>query len=237
VLKSSVVEFPSRCFLVESRHPSRETADDLPDVPILPETLLAMELQLHACSVDLSAFTETVLGDLGATIQILRLAAREYGAADSRPVRIEDCISDLGLTACFHAAAGGPFVKGGHRRASFEIWTHSRVIANYCRLAAEEMPGSVNPDHAYLGGLFHALGALPAALGWQWNGMTGNRALTALKLAERWRFPGYVKDLFSEMLIPGYHHGWSKVLHVAHELASDSWARCPLEQGTVRSLA
>jgi HDOD domain len=242
VLKTSVLEFPAGNVLSAPRCFQYEIADELPDVPALPETLLTMEFQLQENSVDLRGFTEVVLGDLGATIQILRMAGREYGSADDCPVRIEDCISDLGLTACVNAAARGTFARGPHQRADFEIWTHSREIAQYCRMLAEEMPASmhsesINPDQAYIAGLLHGIGALPDFLGWQSPDVTGNRMLSALKLAEQWCFPRYLKDFFCENLLPGYSPNWSQLLAAAHRLDKASWARCPLDRVTARSLA
>lgn len=70
-----------------------DALDDLPDVPALPETLLQMELRLHEFSIDLHELSQLVLSDLGATLQIMRLAARESSAPDAHPARIEDCIS------------------------------------------------------------------------------------------------------------------------------------------------
>lgn len=237
MLKTGVVQFPAGNVFSEHRRFQFEIVDDLPDVPILPQTLLTMELQLQENSVDLRRFSEAVLGDLGATIQILRLAGQEYGTAEDRPVRIEDCISDLGLSACVEAAARGTFVRGIQQRADLEMWTHSREVAGYFRQLAENMPGGTSPDQAYLAGLLHAIGALPGQLGWHRSELTGNRALTALKLAERWRFPGFIKDFFCEVLIPGYHPYWSKMLVAAHQLTEDSGARCPLDEAAMRPSA
>jgi hypothetical protein len=236
VLKTSVVEFPAGNILSAHRYFPYEMTDELPDVPVLPETLLTMEFLLQESSVDLRRFTEVVLGDLGATIQILRLAGREYGSAEDCPVRIEDHISDLGLTACFQAAASGTFARGTQQRADFEIWTHSQEIARHCRLLAEEMPGPINPDQAHIAGLLHAIGTLPDLLEWEWRGRTGNRALSALKLAEEWCFPRYLQDFFCEILMPGYSPRWSEFLAAAHQLNKASWARCPLDRKAARSV-
>ncbi len=196
-----------------------------------------MELQLQESPVDLRGFSETVIGDLGATIQILRLAGREYGTDEGRPLRIEDCISDLGLRACLGAATSGTLVRGVRQRADVEVWTHSREVAKHFRLLAEEMPGSINPDQAYLAGLLHAIGALPAILQWQCGDTAGGRTHFALQLAERWRFPGFVKDFFCELLIPGYHPHWSRIYATAHLRAEESWARCPLEDAPMQPSA
>ena len=237
MLNTSVLEFPAGNFSDPRRCFPCEITDELPDVPALPETLLTMEFQLQENSVDLRRFTEVVLADLGATVQILRLAGQEYRFAEDCPVRIEDCIADLGLRACFHAAAGGTLGRGSRSRADFEFWTHSREIARRCRLLAEEVPGSFNPDRAYLGGLLHALGALPDVLGWEWDGRTDNGALSALKLAEQWRFPQGLRDFYCDLLIPGQSSLWSKFLVTAHQETRTSWARCPLDPATKRSFA
>jgi len=237
VLKTSVLEFPAGNVLNEYPPFLSEAADELPDVPALPETLLTMEFQLHESSVDLRKFSDAVLGDLGATIQILRLAGREYEFAEDCPTRIEDCISDLGLTACFNAVSRGTLSRSSQQRANFEIWTHSREIAQHFRALAEEAPGAVSPDQAYVAGLLHAIGALPEVLGWHWSETPSNRALSALKLAERWRLPRYVKDFFCETVMPGYNTHWSELLATAHHLARTNWARCPLKDVQARSFA
>jgi hypothetical protein len=237
VLNTSVLEFPAgNIILDEYRCFPPEITDSLPDVPALPETLLTMEFQLQENSVDLRGFTEVVLGDLGATLQIFRLAGQEYGSAEDCPMRIEDCISDLGLTACLNAAASGTLVRGAQQRANFEIWTHSREIAKHCKFLAEEMPGSINPDQAYIVGLLHAIGTLPDVLGWHWDDAPENQALSALKLAELWHLPRYVKDFFKENLMHGRNPRWSEFLAAAHQLAKVSWARCPVAPVTARSV-
>lgn len=237
MLKTSVLEFPGGNVLNEYPFFSYEMADELPDVPALPETLLTMEFQLQENSVDLANFSEAVLGDLGATVQILRLAGREYEFAEDCPTRIEDYISDLGLTACFNAVSKATLTRSSQQRANFEMWTHSREVARHFRALTEEVPGAVSPDQAYIAGLLHAIGALPEVLGWHWSETSSNHALSALKLAERWRLPGYVKDFFCETVMPGYNTHWSELLATAHHLARSSRARCPLKEVQARSFA
>ncbi len=225
MLKTGVIEFPAgRCILVEPKYAHGENADSLPDLPVLPETLLAMELQLQQSSTDLRAFSETVLSDLGATIQILRMAGREYGTAGDRPVRMEDCICDLGPAACFDAAVRGAMAG----RTVAEIWRHAREAAYNARHLAETILWAIRPDHAYMAGMLHVIGLLPSALGWDWNEDAGGHAHTALKLAERWAFPGYLRDFFCEMLMPGYNPQWSALMAEVHRLAGSYADHCPL---------
>jgi HD-like signal output (HDOD) protein len=229
VLTTSVFEFPTgRGILLENLPFQYEIADQLLDVPALPETLLAIELQLRGRCVDLREISAVVLGDLGATIQILRLAGREYQGVEDAPSRIEDCISDLGLEECLNAAASRAFVRGSRQSAAFEMWAHSREIAQYCRLLAEESYGPINPQDAYMAGLLHAMGALPEVLAWGPHKIANDRALSAFRMAEQWFFPLRLKEFFLNGYKRNYTSHWSEIMATAHDLARDSWARCPL---------
>ena len=232
MLTTRIFEFPSGRFVFAKQEPFRlEDADDLPQVPSLPETLLVMELQLHGRSIDLREVAEAVLRDLGATLQILRLAGREYGDREDRPVRIEDCIADLGLESCLRAAESATLTKATLNPTILEMWAHAREIAQCCRLLTEEESGIVHPYEAYLAGLVHGIGALPAVLGWKRGDLIGDRTLTALTLAQRWAFPACLKDFFGELHNPGANPQVSKIVARAHELVIESSARClPVEQ-------
>ena len=81
---------------------------DFPDAPVLSETLLLMELKIRDRAVDLREISQLVLSDVGAVLQIMRLAGREDGSAENRPTRIEDCISGLGLQVCLEAMSRQP---------------------------------------------------------------------------------------------------------------------------------
>ncbi len=229
----SVYEFPtSRSFVSEPQPFLYDMGADLPGVPAMPETLLAMELQLQERSVDLGEISAMILEDAGATLQILRLAGREYGDSEDRPVRIEDCISDFGLRACLRAAASGAPV-GGHRHRAFAGFReHSREIAQLCGLLAAEMPEFANPHEAYLVGLLHEIGALPVLLGWDRSDLPANRGLAALRMAEQWSLPSFLKDFFCEAPMPGCDAHLSKIVLAAHQLAAGSFAGCPLSSAT-----
>ena len=238
MLTTRVFEYPSGRFLFAKAQPFKcEVADQLPAVPALPQTLVALEFQLRESPVDLSEFSSTVLGDLGATIQILRLAGLEYGDAEDRPVRIEDCIADLGVEECFRAAQKGTFIKGAFNRTVFETWSHSREIARNCWQIADAASGIVHPYEAYLAGLLHGIGALPSLLGWQRSDSSLDRNLVALRMAERWSFPACLKDYFREISIPGCNPQVSTIVAEAHRLAADPSARCPLTEISAPSRA
>lgn len=213
------------------------SSENIPAVPILAETLLKMELEVRENSTDLRAFSDAVLGDLGATIQILRMAGQEYGAAVDRPVRVEDCISDLGPRACVYAVANGALVRGIPQQTKSEIWAHSREVAQYFRLFAANGPSGVQPDQAYLAGLLHAMGNLPALLDWNNHRVPADPAKAAVAMAERWNFPRFLRDFFGEVLMPGHCPQWSSFITVAHHAAKESWVDCPLGRRTSPRIA
>lgn len=229
MLTTRVFDFSSGRFLFSKTQPFRcEISEDFPAVPALPETLLAMELQLCQRTVNLGEVSTAVLGDLGATIQILRLAGREYGEAENRPVRIEDCIADLGLETCLLAAERGTFARGALTPAVFELWAHSYQVALRCRQLAEDARGFTHPYEAYFAGLLHGIGSLPSLLGWKRPGIAADPAAAALAMAEKWCFPVCLMDYFGEVRNPGSNPQVSRIVAEAHRLAIGSSSRCPI---------
>lgn len=202
--------------------------ENLPGVPVVAETLLKLELELHGTATDLREFSDAVLGDVGATIQVLRLAGLQYGAEVDRPLRIEDCISDLGPRACLNAIAKGSVLRGVRQHASSQFWSHAKEVAQYFRIFAGQLSSGIRPDQAYLAGLLHALGALPAILQWGQVGSYPDPARAALAMAEGWHLPAFLRDFFSEVLMPGKCPEWSNFITIAHLPAKESWVDCPL---------
>jgi HD-like signal output (HDOD) protein len=192
---------------------------DLPDIPALPETLLLLDLMIQEPCVDLREMAQLVLWDLGATLQILRLAGREYGSFEQRPMRIEDCISALGLEACVDAVSARTVARGHRREAIAAFWTYSREIAKHSKLTGEELPG-IDPEEAYLTGLLHGIGALPAILGWdctEFRSVDGPGA--GFLLAKRWGLPPCVVESQFELQLSGRHTQWSGIVQAAHQRA------------------
>jgi len=203
---------------------------DLPAVPVMPETLLLLDVETQEHSIDLRRVSQLVLGDLGATVQILRLAGREYGDAQG-PNRIEDCISDLGVRACMEALSEQITVRDSHHDPVARLWAHSREIAQYAKLVAEETP-DVNPEQAYLVGLLHAIESLPAVLGWDLSetGMFDN-GLTSLKMVREWSFPRFLVESFDDRHSASRASRWAEIVRTAHLCATRSSIDCPFERG------
>lgn len=195
-----------------------EVGRDHPEIPVMPETLLMLDLLVQETCVDLRQLSDLVLGDLGATLQILRLAGREYGTTDCRPVRIADCVSDLGLRTCLTAVSAQAVSRHERQHEIAKLWAHSRVVASCSKQVAQEML-DVDPDEAYLVGLLHTAGLLPGLLGWKESTGTDD-SLIGLRLAKRWSLPHCVTEFFSEKQTPRYAGRWSGIVQKAHMRAN-----------------
>jgi HD-like signal output (HDOD) protein len=216
---------------VAERQPFKvEVVAEMPEIPVLLETILRLDLLVQEPCVDLRVLSDVVLSDLGATLQLLHLAGREYGHSEGRPTRIEDCIADLGLHACMAALSVQTVIRARRHQAIGAIWAHSREVAQYSRLIAEEMP-NVNPDEAYLVGLLHGVGLLPEVLGWNENEAgVANAARMGFRLAKRWTLPYFVLQFFSELQMGGRKTHWLEIMRSAHWRASRTSGDCPCGQ-------
>jgi HDOD domain len=196
------------------------------DVAVTKETLLLVELETQGFCVDLRALSKLVLSDLGATLQVLRLAGREYGDAEGRPVRVEDCIADLGVQACLDVMSAHLMPRDLRSTAVSELWSHSREIAGHSQRLAEQMP-DVDPDQAYLVGLCHSIGSLPGVLGL--DGTTCQEfdiVRMGLELATEWSLPGCVVSYFSDLERHGGRSAWPGIVQAAHRCAGEPTGEC-----------
>jgi hypothetical protein len=215
VQKSNVFNIQIRRDSMIDRQPLQaEPSRELPDVPVMPETLLLLDLMVQETCVDLRQMSELVLADLGATLQILRLAGREYGTAHDRPVRIADCISDLGLRPCLTSVSAQTIGRQEQMPEVAKLWAHSREIASCSKQVAQTMP-EIDPEEAYLVGLLHSFGLLPRLLGWRESSVVDD-PLTGLRLAKRWSLPRCVTEFFHEKQVPRYATRWSAIVQKAH---------------------
>lgn len=137
----------------------------LSDVPASPATLVMLELLLDQPAIDLEAVSELVLSDVGATLQILRTGSEEWGLDEELSFRVHARVVALGKDAILKAIPA--FTSLGSQfpmQAAFELWEHSRLVAESARAIASGFEG-VDPEKAYLAGLLHEIGKLPELLG------------------------------------------------------------------------
>jgi HD-like signal output (HDOD) protein len=211
---------PARQGLSVHQSAALDAVRDLPDVPVLSETLLLMELKVRERVADLGEISRLVLSDLGATIQIMRLAGIENLYLENRLTRIEDCIADLGVHSCLEAMSRQTLKRSTRKPAVLETWLHARIIAENCRFLAEEEFPSVHPDEAYLVGLLHAIGTLPSILGWQRTAaLFNNSDLVGLRMAQAWSLPECVVQYFSDLRLNPTPSVWTSLVGHAHAQA------------------
>jgi hypothetical protein len=192
---------------------------ELPDVPVLSGTLLAMELIIGQGSVDLAQVSQLVLSDLGATLQILRQAQRENVMGGSRLERVEDCISGLGLDRCFEAMAKRLITRSTHSACVYSAWHRAREIAVTSKLVAEKLALDVTSEDAYLVGLAHGIGILPQILEWDWiTHFGGNSDLAGLRIAQDWRLPRCIVEYFLDRVTCESQTQWTTIVDHALEL-------------------
>ena len=195
----------------------------VPHVPVLPVTLLRLELLLQEPSIDLRAVADLVLGDVGAVVQLLRVVGEEFPEPEDRPERIEDCIASVAIGTWFRAMATSQ-TRDRHQRMS-ALTMHSREIAEHARSVAESLPG-ICAERAYMVGLLHEIAALPEVLGWQSDSETPIAPyVSSGDLTEIWSIPKFAVEA-----IEGWNRGdreslWTSVLFAAHQMAGLSGDR------------
>ncbi len=210
--------------LLEQERYAQKRADFLDEVPVMSATVLGLEMLLQDSYVDLGMASELVLSDVGATIQILRLIGREYDFPAERPTRMGDCIASLDVDAWFGAISARTFPCDRKHAATTALWRHCRLVAQYAQLVAESLD-DVSPEDAYLVGLLHGIGDIPASLGWPDCGR-GGTALGALSAMEG-TLPLFVLAAIRSMNDTSASPGWRFILAAAHELAGSRMDRAP----------
>jgi HD-like signal output (HDOD) protein len=173
---------------------------DFPSPPAIPSALLRLDLWLSEFVTDLQDITNIVRSDIGLTVQILRLAAREIEKSPRKIVPISEIVVDLGVEKLRTLVAGTrtlPDRISNHVGASVceRFWAHSRLTA----LVAEELAdqySNVTAEEAYLAGLLCHLGDLPSLLGWATMSSDARDPHQAgRRMAQSWGFPCDLVDV------------------------------------------
>jgi hypothetical protein len=202
----------------------------LDEVPVMPATVFGLDMLLQEPNIDLQAVSELVLNDVGATIHTLRMVCREYESVAERPSRMCECIAGLDAGLWFETISTRISVGGREHPATTAIWEHCRSVAQCARFVAESMDG-ISPDDAYLVGLLHGIGAIPAALDWS-EGQLGS-AMSALEEI----LPCFVLDAIRSASDPSSSSVWQFVLTAAHRLSAAPVNSCSPAPCDLRSMA
>ncbi len=137
------------------------------EIPALGGTLVQLELLLlKSRRFDLEEVTRLVRSDVGLAIQVLRHAQSDAFGGEER-WQLSDCIVHLGPRLMEVARPLCCWAE--NRQAAFAqaeaFWTHAKLVANVAERAASYFPElNVNPEKAYIAGLFHNLKRLPEIL-------------------------------------------------------------------------
>lgn len=190
--------------------------DPLPSLPVMIATRLQLELLLNDPVIDLGAVTEVILGDAGATLQILRLIGEEYKNAEDRPNRMEDCIVSLSMGRCYQVVCGAGSSRSGSYIAELQ---HCRRIAECARELARSLVG-FSPEEAYLVGLLSGLGKFPYLLGWKLDDSPSmEHEALGVMLACHWNLPEYLLSAITEKQEEASSPRWEMILLLAGEMA------------------
>jgi HD-like signal output (HDOD) protein len=206
------------------------------EIPVMRETLLLLELEAQEFCVDLGAFSQRVLSDLGATLQVLRLAGREFGRNEECPTRIEDCVAAMGVQACIDAMSAQLIPLGGRSNSIAALWCHSREIARQSKNIAEQM-AEIDAGQAYLVGLCHSIGSLPAVLGWSGSKNPKLDSISVgIALAREWSLPVCVVDYLSDLQNGGGRSPWPEMVRAAHRCGDEYSCACAFSENLAPQL-
>jgi hypothetical protein len=195
---------------------SREGVEFLEHAPVLPGTLLRLELLLHEAQVDVRVATELVLNDVGAVIQILNQAGNEDSPTGGLPDRIAECLVDLDLGDLLNSLYSRSLAPGWEHGQVAAVWEHRVAIARYASITAEST-GAVAVEDAYLAGLLDDRGAIAEVL--EWPLRTGKHRGAGELLCAAEKLPRAIVSAFGHA--PGFRRPrhWKHILETARQLA------------------
>jgi hypothetical protein len=205
-------------------------------IPVMRETLLLLELEAQEFCVDLRAFSQRILSDLGATLRVFCLAGNEFGRNEDRPTRIEDCVAAIGIQACIDAMSEQVTPLGRRSSDVVEMWGHSREIARQSKYIAEQGT-EADADQAYLVGLCHSIGSLPTVLGWTGSkDRSRDSSAFGFELAAEWSLPVCVADYFAALQNVAGGSPWLEIVGAAHGCEDGGSAACMFGQDVAPQL-
>jgi len=197
-------------------HERQSVAAAFPSVPVLPGTLLGLELLVQRPAFDLRAASYLIGEDPGALLHLFALAGEEYGSAGEGPVRLEECITSLSSQHLLRALA----TAGGARReqAQFaDFARHGSAVGRCAQLVADSL--DLSREEALLVGMLHELGTLPSLLGWTSPlPFETESVLWCRELGRRYKLPAELRSALDAV------HGklagsvWVAVIDAAHDL-------------------
>jgi len=187
---AQIVSVSHRPFLVKPHPHTRRYFNHQPALPVLPETMLQVDLLLSQPTLDLAAIVEAISGDVGATLQVLRAAAGGAMYPVRQDIHTGDCVVQLGRKGLRRALSR--MLPSGTASTSGEIrqfWQQAEIAAELSRLLAKSFP-QIQLEEAHMAGLLHRMGRLPMILGWVVEGIDLADSITVGRaMAAEWGVP------------------------------------------------
>ncbi len=168
-------------------------------LPAMADSVLLLQVLLSGPAVNLRSVAEVIRGDVGLTIQLLRLVSLEHGerqpveASVTRNVVHAGIDKLLALVTEIEPLSSHPRGREALRGCE-QFWGRARLTA----LMAEELAYKNtydDPEAAYLAGLLFHIGELPSILGWKAELATAEPRQIAALLASEWRLPQILHDV------------------------------------------
>jgi HD-like signal output (HDOD) protein len=201
-LKTRLSVDARQCLLDGARCPTFPLPGEaeFPGPPAMPGGLLRLELCLSAFVIDLQEITNIIKSDVGLTVQLLRLAAREIAASPVGVLSISQIVVHAGVgnlaSLAAHTHILPDYLRNGARLSVCErFWMRCRLAALVAESLAPQCSG-VDPEEAYLAGLLYHVGSLPRLLGWASPG--ADRAdfrRIGHRMAQAWELPRVLVDV------------------------------------------
>ena len=168
-------------------------------LPAMADSVLLLQVLLSGPAVNLRSVAEVIRGDVGLTIQLLKLVSFEHGerrpveASVTRNVVHAGVDKLLALVTEIEPLSSHPRGRDALRECE-QYWGSARLTA----LMAEELAyknAYEDPEAAYLAGLLFHIDELPSILGWQGELVTAEPRQIAARLASEWCLPPIVHDV------------------------------------------
>ena len=196
--------------------PAPDAAVLPPAVPVLPSTLLGLELLLQRNALDLHATRELLCEDPGALLHLFAMVSAEYPDPTSQPARLEDCIASLSAERLLRTCAQAGSAR--REQAAFASFArHGATIGRYAQVVAESL--GLGREQALLIGTLHELGSLPFVLGWSTPFAPEREAIRRCDdLARRYHLPHDLRTALDAVHRDLSGSVWVAVLAAAHDL-------------------
>lgn len=181
-------------------------------LPVLPSTLLGLELLARRPAFDLRAATRLVRDDPGAVLQVFRLLAQDSLEETNPPMRLEEVVASLSRDRLLRALAGARVSQRTSRFGAFA--EHGAAVARSAEIVAGTLglPAAL----ARLVGLLHELGRAPAVLGW--GAWPADAVVCCDRLARAHGLPATLRRALDEVHREARDSVWTAVIAAAHEL-------------------